>query len=203
MIEYYSQADQDKWICESTNFKKGGYFVDIGAYDGIQTSNTYILEKNLAWTGICIEANPYIFDRLALNRKSININLAASNYEGVGMFSGDSISTNGQGVCVHFNTLNNIFAKYKVPTVIDYLSIDIEGHEFAVFECFDFSKYHINRMTVEHNLYLDGPEKKDKLFELLSKKGFVREVEDVPCLDKHPSVYLKPYEDWYVNKELK
>lgn len=199
---YYSQAGQDIWVAKKFDYKKNGYFLEVGAYDGIQTSNTYFLEKELGWSGICIEANPYVFDSLALNRKSLNLNLAVSNYEGVGMFSGDAISTNGRGVNVDFDTLNNILEKSESPEIIDYLSIDIEGHEFTVLEDFDFSKWHINCMTVEHNLYMNGPTEKEKLFQLLSNKGFIREVEDAPCLDNNPLWHMKPYEDWYVNKNL-
>ena len=118
------------------------------------------------------------------------------------MFLDDSISTDGRGVNVDFDTLNNILEKSEAPEIIDYLSIDIEGHEFTVLEDFDFSKWHINCMTVEHNLYVDGPTEKEKIFQLLSNKGFIREVEDAPCLDYNPLYYMKPFEDWYVNKNL-
>ncbi len=36
---YYSQSNQDKWVAEFLEFKKNGYFIEVGAYDGIQTSN--------------------------------------------------------------------------------------------------------------------------------------------------------------------
>ena len=199
---YYSQAAQDVWVAKKFEYKKNGYFLDVGAYDGIQISNTYFLEKELGWSGICIEANPSVFNSLALNRKSLNLNVAVSNYQGVGMFLDDSISTDGRGVNVDFDTLNNILEKSEAPEIIDYLSIDIEGHEFTVLEDFDFSKWHINCMTVEHNLYVDGPTEKEKIFQLLSNKGFIREVEDAPCLDYNPLYYMKPFEDWYVNKNL-
>lgn len=67
---FYSQSEQDKWVCEFFNYKKNGYFVEVGAYDGIQTSNTYFLEKELAWTGVCIEADTTIFQELSKHRKS-------------------------------------------------------------------------------------------------------------------------------------
>ena len=57
-------------------------------------------------------------------------------------------------------------------------------------------------MTVEHNLYCDGNDRKNKLYELLINNGFTRVVEDAPCLDKNPLYYNKPYEDWYINSNL-
>jgi len=47
----------------------------VGAHDGIKLSNTYYLEKNLNWTGICIEANEDLHQKLCVNRpNSINVN---------------------------------------------------------------------------------------------------------------------------------
>lgn len=186
---FYSQAGQDEWVLSKI---KRGYFVDIGAYDGIQTSNTYALEKQ-GWKGICIEGNLEIFKSLEKNRSSINVHAAVTDHKGTIEFGTDRI---GKGIEVPCDTLNNILMDNNCPEIIDYLSIDIEGHELTVFNSFDFS-YRIRLMTVEHNLYCDGPEKKDKLFELLTSKGFNRVAEDVKCLD--PNYYLKPYEDWYEN----
>jgi len=72
---YYSQFEQDKYLNEEIFYqKKNGVFVDIGAYDGITISNTYFFEKELNWTGICIEPHSEIFKELCKNRKSINVN---------------------------------------------------------------------------------------------------------------------------------
>ena len=196
MNKFYSQANQDKWVCEILDYKKNGFFIDLGAYDGIQTSNTYYLEKELGWNGICIEANSNVFNSLKVNRTSININAAISNYDGICGFGEDRIGGENEVKCFKLNTLLN---DLKCPNEIDYLSIDIEGHEFTVFEYFDFNKWNIKLMTVEHNLYCDGPEKKNKLFNLLSNNGFIRVVNDALCLDTNPSYFNQPYEDWYIN----
>lgn len=202
-MKFYSQAGQDIWVCQQTDFKKGGFFVEVGAYDGVQTSNTYFLEQELGWSGICIEANPFVFNHLQKNRKSQNINCAASSFNGECFFEDDKICDSSRGYSIRCLTLNSILEVCDAPNVIDYVSIDIEGHEYDVLERFDFSRWHINYITLEHNLYLDGPKNKNRLFELLSSKGFDRIVEDAPCLDPHPSVFGKPYEDWYANKEIK
>lgn len=39
--------------------RRPGTFIELGAFDGIQGSNTYMLEKCFNWTGLLIEANPY------------------------------------------------------------------------------------------------------------------------------------------------
>ena len=40
---------------------KGGYFIEAGAYDGYEISNTLYFEKFLGWTGILVEPNPEAF----------------------------------------------------------------------------------------------------------------------------------------------
>lgn len=197
---YYSQSNQDKWVVEFFKFKKNGYFIELGAYDGIQTSNTYYMEKNLEWKGICVEANPIIYQSLIKNRTSKNINVTLNEYVGECFFTKDKITTTG--VKVPCNTLNNILQECNCPKDIDYLSIDIEGYEYIVLKDFNFKEWNIGLMTVEHNLYCDGNERKDKLYELLTNNGFTRVVEDAPCLDKNPLYYNKPYEDWYINSNL-
>lgn len=196
MNEFYSQANQDKWVCEILNYKNNGFFIDVGACEGINMSNTYYLEKNLNWKGICIEANDFEFSRLDLNRNCIKINAAVSNYDGVCGFGHDKIGGPNQVKCF---TLNTILNNSNAPIEIDYLSIDVEGHEYTILNDFDFNKWSIKLITVEHNLYLNGPENKNKIFNLLNSKGFLRVINDVVCLDKHPSVFNQPYEDWYLN----
>lgn len=197
---YYSQSNQDKWVVEFLKSKKNGYFIDLGAYDGIQTSNTYYMEKYLGWEGICVEANPIVYQSLIKNRNSKNINVALNSYVGECFFTDDKITTTG--IKVPCNTLDNVLKENNCPKDIDYLSIDIEGYEYIVLQNFDFKKWNIGLITVEHNLYCDGNDRKNKLYQLLSINGFIRVVEDAPCLDKNPLYYNKPYEDWYINNNL-
>jgi FkbM family methyltransferase len=199
-MTFYSQSNQDKWVVEFLNFKKNGYFIELGAYDGIQTSNTYYMEKNLDWDGICVEANPFFFQKLKVNRKSKNINVALNDYVGECYFTDDRISKSG--FKVPCNTLDNILKETNCPKDIDYMSIDIEGYEYIVLKNFNFNNWNIGLITVEHNLYCDGDERKKLLYELLTKNGFTRVVDDAPCLDTNPLYFNKPYEDWYINNNL-
>lgn len=187
-MNYYSQAGQDQWVHSIVGDK--GFFVDIGAYDGVQTSNTYALEL-AGWSGICVEAHPDYFALCKASRKCACINEAVTNHAGVCSFGIDRI---GGDKVVNCNTLDGIVRGNKN---IDYLSMDIEGHELTVLNVFPFKDYNIRLITIEHNLYCDGPEKKEALFSLLTANGFTRVKEDVQCLD--PLYYLKPYEDWYEN----
>ena len=80
----YSQLGQDLAVLSYFNNKQGGYYVDIGAHDGICFSNTYLLEKNHQWTGICVEPLPENFTRLGINRpKSICVDNAVYSISGL------------------------------------------------------------------------------------------------------------------------
>jgi hypothetical protein len=62
---FRSQAGQDLWVFgEVFNEQRSGFFLDIGAHDGVVLSNTYVLENRYDWRGICIEANPDTFEEL-------------------------------------------------------------------------------------------------------------------------------------------
>lgn len=196
-MKYYSQSKQDEWVIKTLSHKTEGVFLDIGAYDGIQTSNTYTLEKHYNWDGICIEANHDIYQRLVKNRNCINIYGAVSNYNGECIFSSDKISDHG--IKTPCFPLNDVMEKNLKTNIIDYMSLDVEGHEFTILENVDFNKWEFILMTVEHNLYSNGPEQKNKIFDLLNNKGYTRIVDNAVCLDSNPDWNNKPYEDWYIN----
>jgi Methyltransferase FkbM domain len=68
---YYSQANQDRWVVERVfgEQRYHGYFVEMGAADGILLSNTYVLERDFGWTGLLVEPTD-AFERLKVNRKA-------------------------------------------------------------------------------------------------------------------------------------
>jgi len=194
-MNFYSQAKQDEWICYVLNYKRNGYFVDLGAYDGIQTSNTYVLEKEFGWSGICVEANPNVYSSLIKNRSCETVFAAVSDYDGKIQFGHDKIDHLGPHIvpCLKLDTL--LLGQKE----IDYLSIDIEGTEFTVLNDFNFKNWDIKLITVEHNLYCDGPYNKNRLHKLLSENLFTRVVDNAVCLDKNPLYFNQPYEDWYIS----
>lgn len=188
----YNQAGQEEWVREFLQDKRNGVFVDLGAYDGVESSNTYYLEKELGWTGVCIESNPSFYRRLTQTRSSTNINVAAMDYKGFCIFHGINTYKTNEPThnSVRCDLLDTILEECNCPKDIDYMSLDIEGHELAVLQSLDFTKWNINLLTIEHNSYLHGPALKDAIFELLSQNGYDRIREDV-CAPEGP------YEDWY------
>ena len=172
--KYFSQAGQDKFVYD--NFfkeKKNGYFLEIGAFDGIQGSNCLFFEKFKNWNGLAMEPSPTQFKKLRSNRKCKLINKAASAISGKMTFIEiDSSSSDSQlsGLEKYYpdksqNVLKkNNLKKYMVEVLtfdeilknvdkefIDYCSIDIEGAETALIENFNFSNYKIKVLSIENN----------------------------------------------------
>lgn len=200
--KYYSQAGQDKWVCELLNFKRDGFFVDIGAYDGVKFSNSYTLEL-LGWKGICVEANKKNFNNLQAIRMSVNINAALTHFNGYSSFIendmyGSTIIKPDDNILniavVESKTMGTILSDYHAPSIIDYLSLDIEGGEAAALSVFPFDQYKIRALTVEHNFYNSGPANKNKIYGILTEAGYTR-VKEVSADGLH-------FEDWYVYPSL-
>ena len=69
----HSQVNQDIWVINYFQYRRNGIFVDIGAHDGITFSNTYVLEKQLNWTGLLIEPHPRYLKSLFSHRQNSSI----------------------------------------------------------------------------------------------------------------------------------
>lgn len=193
--KYYSQAGQDAWVFDILNFKRNGFFVDIGAYNGVHISNTYFLEQ-MGWQGICVEANHQTFKDLCKNRASQNINTAIFDKDGFCMFKDNDLygGIDTVGREMPCKTIATVLSDCNAPAVIDYLSLDIEGGEAAALSVFPFDKYHIRALTIEHNLYNSGPDNKNKIYGILTENGYTR-VKEVSAEGLH-------FEDWYTYPEL-
>lgn len=187
-MKSYAQAGQDIWVHDLIG--DSGYFVDVGAHDGIVHSNTYALEQ-LGWTGLCIEPNVEAYADLRQNRPGYVANMAVSDHFGHVDFDGVRVTAGAPSTaCIPLADMLNLF---RAPDTIDYLSVDVEGHELEVLAGMDFDHYSVRLLTVEHNLYVDGPVRKNAIAAFLSDRGFERVREDVVA-DGYG-----PYEDWWRN----
>jgi FkbM family methyltransferase len=148
----------------------GGYFVDIGANDGVTFSNTYFFE-NHGWQGVCVEPIPEVFEKLIRNRKCKCLSgvISDNNAEyakllhvtGSEMLSGivdnleqkylERINQENAGGTEILEVKNYNFNQVIENTKIDYLSIDTEGSEFPILQSIDFTKFAIKVISVENN----------------------------------------------------
>ena len=178
-----AQINQDIKVLEFYKYKKNGYFVEIGAYDGITISNTYLLEKCYEWKGICVEALPDKFQELVKNRRSININKAVYDTTGeiLDFSSNDLYSGVTKNIDKHTDsldkpvikvetiTLNHILEQNNAPNFIDYLTLDTEGSELIILNDINFDKYKFGIIHLEHN-YIEP--RRTNMKNLLLSKGY-------------------------------
>ena len=136
-----SQIGQDYWVYGECFNEATGFFLDIGAHDGVFFSNSFILEERYQWKGICMEANPATFAKLKKNRQCRCIDVCVDEKEGQVSFASKGMwggivaedcdnPDNEDGadmVTVRAVRLDELLEEEKAPAIIDYLSIDIEG----------------------------------------------------------------------------
>lgn len=201
-----SQKGQDYWIINEVFFgKKGGFFLEMGATNGIYVSNTLVLERDYGWNGICIEPAPQDFSDLKKNRHCICVNKCVDETEGEvefllagevgGIIDNDTdnsyekrkdkinnLNEKGKVIKIETVTLESLLDECNAPAVIDYFSLDVEGAETRVLRQFDFNKYTFSALTIER----PSPE----LNQLLFDNGYV-------------FVKNAHYDTFYVHKSLK
>jgi FkbM family methyltransferase len=184
---YKSQIRQDEYISKFIfNEKKDGFFIELGAVDGITNSNTYYFEKELGWKGLCIEANPNNKEDLNKNRdchkcyspiysksgKEVTFDVVdcselsgITNHIGnIGQFKVDN------KVTLKTRTMTEVLDEINAPKYIDYMSLDTEGSELHVLMGLDFNKYTIGYMNVEHNY---NSQMRGLIHQFLQKKGYI------------------------------
>lgn len=83
-MEYRGQLLQDRFVDDFYKQKRNGIYLDIGAHNGKDLSNTYFLEHSRDWSGILIEPMDEEFEKLKSCRGSHNcfFNTAVSDYVG-------------------------------------------------------------------------------------------------------------------------
>ena len=189
----YSQMRQDVNVINFYKNKKDGFFIEIGASDGIRLSNTYLLEKDYGWTGICVEPIPTNYNKLLTNRpksyccdkalfgvSGLTLDFDVSNHPVDGdLLSGISANINHHKQRVDANkttikvttiTLLDLLTISDAPKFIDYMSIDTEGSEYEILKAFDFSKYIFGLIDLEHN-YVEP--QRTMMRDLLTSNGYV------------------------------
>ncbi len=171
--DYYSGEGQDAFIHRAFfPERRGGFFVDIGAYDGVTGSNTLFFERALDWTGLCIEPSPGLFAELTANRPGPCLNVAVADFDGEADFldvpEGPRMVG---GLVAHCDSriraeLTRLNAPQEIRRVtvrrlssvladagvrrIDYCSIDAEGADEAVLESLDLTEIRVEVFSVEN-----------------------------------------------------
>ncbi len=68
---FHGELLQDWWVGALLDGMRGGFFVDLAAFDAVAFSNTYALEQRLGWDGLCIEPMATHWEGLLRRRCSL------------------------------------------------------------------------------------------------------------------------------------
>lgn len=203
----HAQLLQDLFVLYVFQEKRGGYFVEFGGADGVVLSNSLLLEKRFGWNGIVAEPARCWHEALQANRRchvarecvwhttgetlDFSETIGAPELSTLAMkVEADSHALARQReerYTVTTISLEDLLRRFDAPRAIDYLSIDTEGSELEILSSFNFGRYDIGCITVEHN-YTD---KREAIRSLLEGHGYVRRFES-----------LSRFDDWYVKPHL-
>jgi FkbM family methyltransferase len=162
---------------------RNGFFIEAGAHDGYNHSNTYYLEKMLGWRGVLVEAVPRMFSRCKnIRRRSrvFNCALVDKDYPGeevemhyaglMSLVKGARKNPQAEGhhiaqglnwqkldgtyrFKVWARTLESILDTLPQPVSIDFFSLDVEGFEAAVLRGLNLDKYQPRYILVEADYF--------------------------------------------------
>ena len=155
----YAQNCEDVRLSRAFANQTDGFYIDVGASLPVGHSVTKHFYE-LGWHGINIEPMPTVFALLEADRlRDINLNFGISNREGnlpfyeapanIGRSTFVKSASEGwrefDGCefierSIPVSTLSEVCERY-VDRRIDFLKIDVEGHELAVLEGFDLKRW--------------------------------------------------------------
>ena len=189
-----TQFGEEKKIIKQFNKNFKGKYVDLGCFHPTRLNNTFHLYKK-GWSGVNIDLNPLTIELFNYARpEDVNVCAAISNKKTKKKlyFLGDLDSKNTldlnhkNWLRRHFKIKEKDFKIKKVNSTtlgqvleknsffnIDFLNIDIEGHELEVLRSLNFKKFQIKVICVELiNFNKTSSERRKKLISILRKNKF-------------------------------
>lgn len=178
--EYFALNELDRKLESYLDFDEG-FYVELGANDGVSQSNSFYFELKRNWRGVLIEPSPHKFLLCKENRSAKNAIFCNAcvdfdydqKYVDIQYANLMSISKNLdldlEDKQAHIekgkqflNENENVFefgavAKpltelldaSEAPSLIDFLSLDVEGAELSVLKGIDFNRYNFRYMLIE------------------------------------------------------
>lgn len=168
-VPMFSQFKQDYYFFTRhfSRLRRAGVYLDVAANDPVSISNTYFLDRCLGWRGVCVEANPAYFERIHRQRSCALVPTCVGSREGqtvefalhggAGAIVGESNKHAARwakdgvqvpGIKQRCTTLQHTLDRVGVR-VVDFLSLDVEGHELEVLRGVDWERTRVNVMSIE------------------------------------------------------
>lgn len=206
--KYFALNEIDKKISKYLNYDNG-YYIELGANDGVSQSNTLFFELNRNWSGILIEPIKSKFNQCKKVRSCKNfffntacvssdynndtIELIYSNLRTITNDNKNQIKVENhlnnddlnfyqkhEKMLVKARTLNSILKEVNAPKIIDFLSIDTEGYEIEILKGLDFDNFSFNYILIE-----------TKSFEILNNFLHQRKYKFLEKLSNHDYLYKR------------
>ena len=187
---YTGDSQQEKFVLDVLDYKKNGYYVELGAHHSSRGSNTFVLEKEYDWKGVSFEIDEDFKKEFTLNR-----------------------SNPCEGDALKFDYLK-YFTENSYPKNIDYLQIDIDagysedgrpyGNPYTTLHgliSLPLTQYRFNVITFEHdsNMYYKNTAMRDAQREILDSLGYalvIREMHEDFWVDPNV-VPLSKYREYF------
>lgn len=170
--EYFSQNREDLILSAFFQDKRDGFYIDVGGFDPDYDSVTKYFYKR-GWRGVNIEPQPEKFKRFVKKRtRDINIQEGISDKSGMAklrVYKSGGLSTlskklqdqyrvqpseevnSFRDVEIRISTLAEVLDQFKIPNVIDFMKVDVEGFEYGVLAGNNWQKYKPTVICIESN----------------------------------------------------
>jgi FkbM family methyltransferase len=187
--DFRSQYGEDRLLARIFARPHTGICVEVGAHDGVDLSNTYYFER-LGWRRILVEPNPAVWPLIRQSRpRAVLFECAASVRESqmilhVGLGEGSDVlsSLDPAGierlrqhgaqigeVPVGTRRLDDMLEECQAER-LDFVSIDVEGHELTVLEGLDLDRWKQRIVILEDNSNLQD----SSVVEFMKARGYTR-----------------------------
>ena len=176
---YRAQFGEDRILADEIP-RTDGFYIEVGAYNGVDMSNTFYFES-IGWRGILVEADPELAAQCRVSRSdaivencavvppnspdtvTFEITPQARDHSSLSLDHTHQKKLNWltggmqvEKITVPALTLNAILQKHSVER-IDFITIDVEGHEWGVLRGFSIRKWRPGAVLIERNTPLpDG-----------------------------------------------
>jgi FkbM family methyltransferase len=191
-IRSYSQEGEDIILRKLFDRKSRGFYVDVGAHHPRRFSNTHCFYQT-GWQGINIEPNPDAMREFQSERgRDINLQFGVGVCSGCRkyyLFDDSALNTFDQRVAesriaetpykltgtleVPVDRLDRLLQKYLPANQhIDFLSIDVEGHDLQVLHSNDWQLYRPHCVLVESlDTSIEGAIR-GEIFHFMNRQGY-------------------------------
>lgn len=161
-----SEYGEDQWIEAHVHMPHGGFYVDLGCAWPHINSNTAFLRRR-GWRGLAVDGNPaYAHDWVGVE-KFVHAVIGDGGEVLFELNPNPDLSRVGSGQAIQTVRLDSLLEGIER---IDFLSVDLEGQEFAALQTLDWSKHQPPVIIAEYNTHGIGED--FRVRDMLIEKGY-------------------------------